>query len=71
MSARLLPAPADGRNFTSYISSGQLEDALQRRLGVQNENQYRAYIQRDPKRIIALVNELRIKALSREGRHML
>ena len=71
MSARLMPAPADGREFTSYISSGQLEDALQRRLGVQNENQYRAVLQRDPKRINALVTELRKKALTTEGRHML
>jgi hypothetical protein len=44
---RLMPAPSDGRVFTSYLSAGQREEALQRMAGVVNESQYRAYLQRN------------------------
>lgn len=43
--SRLMPAPSDGRAFTNYLSAGQREEALQRRLGVVNENQYRRALQ--------------------------
>lgn len=56
MSARFMPALADGRTFTSYLSAGQAEDVLQRRLGVINETQYRQYLQHNSARV---ANEMR------------
>lgn len=50
---RLMPAPSDGRAFTSYISAGQREEALQRQAGAANENQYRQYLQKNAPRVIA------------------
>lgn len=51
MSSRLMPAPQDGRAFTSYLSAGLAEDALQRRFGVTNEQQYRQYLQHNSTRV--------------------
>lgn len=45
--SRLMLAPSDGRAFTSYLSAGQREEMLQRRLGVINENQYRQALQKN------------------------
>lgn len=50
---RLMPAPSDARVFTSYISAGQREEALQRQAGAVNENQYRNYMQHNASRVIA------------------
>lgn len=43
--SRMMPAPSDARSFTSYVSAGQREEALQRQAGVANEAQYRQFLQ--------------------------
>ncbi len=48
---RLMPAPADGRAFTSYLSSGQSEEMLQRKYGAMNENEYRRYLQKNANKV--------------------
>lgn len=45
--SRLMPAPSDARTFTSYVSSSQMEEQLQRRSGAINENQYRDFLQKN------------------------
>jgi hypothetical protein len=50
--SRLMPAPSDGRAFTSYLSAGQTEDLLMRRLGIRNQTQYRAFLQTNPHTVL-------------------
>ena len=49
--SRLMPAPSDGRAFTSYMSSGQREEMLQRKYGAVNENMYRQYLQNNANKV--------------------
>lgn len=58
--SRLMPAPSDGRAFTSYLSAGQREEMLQRRLGVVNENQYRQALQKNTRAVQSLLEGLRV-----------
>lgn len=44
--SRIMPAQADGRAFTSYVSSGQLEQMVQRKYNIHDELQYRLFLQR-------------------------
>lgn len=45
--SRLMPAPSDGRAFTTYVSASRLEEEMQRRSGAINENQYRDFLQKN------------------------
>lgn len=56
--SRLMPALSDGRSFTTYLSSGLLEEGLQRQLRLVNENQYRAYLQSNPAKIADTLRRL-------------
>lgn len=38
-------APADGRAFTSYVSSGLYDQALEAKYGIADDTQYRAFLQ--------------------------
>ncbi len=58
MSGRLAPAPSDGRAFTSYVSAGQAENALQRMFGTVNENQYRRFLQHNSARVARQLRRL-------------
>ena len=58
--SRLMPAPSDGRAFTSYLSAGQREDMLQRRMGVVNENQYRQALQKNARAVEQLMRGMRV-----------
>ena len=51
--SRLMPAPSDARAFTSYLSAGQREEALQRQARVTDENQYRHLLQRNAAKVAA------------------
>lgn len=54
--SRLMPALSDGRTFTSYLSAGQREEMLQRKLGATNENEYRRILQHDAKRVEGMLS---------------
>lgn len=56
--SRLMPALSDGRAFTSYLSAGQREDMLQRRLGVKNEVQYRRALQSNADKVEQLMTTM-------------
>lgn len=58
--SRLMPAPSDGRMFTSYLSAGQREDGLQRKYKVVNENQYRKFLQHNSARVAADLRTLHL-----------
>lgn len=49
--SRLMPAPQDGRAFTSYLSAGLREQALQQEARVTNDNQYRQFLQHNAARV--------------------
>lgn len=56
--SRLMPALSDGRMFTSYLSAGQQEDALQRKFRIVNENEYRRFLQHNSAHVINAVRAL-------------
>ena len=60
--SRMMPALSDGRAFTSYLSAGQREEMLQRRLGAVNENQYRALLQKNTARVQELLRSVLVVA---------
>ena len=63
--SRLMPAPSDARAFTSYLSAGQREEALQRQARAVNENQYREYLQRNAAQVAAQQQVLSLAAVRR------
>lgn len=54
--SRIMPVQSDGRAFTSYISSGQIEQLIQRKYNITTENQYRQFLQSNGQ---AVANEMR------------
>lgn len=58
--SRMMPALSDGRAFTSYLSAGQREEALQRKYGVVNENQYRQYLQHNASAVAAQLGAVQV-----------
>lgn len=63
--SRLMPAPSDARAFTSYLSAGQREQALQRQSGATNETQYREYLQRNASKVAAQQQAMSLTAVRR------
>ena len=61
--SRLMPALSDGRAFTSYLSAGQAEDALQRTFKTHNENQYRAFLQHNSARVAEQLRRLQVASV--------
>lgn len=57
---RFNPAPSDGRMFTSYVSSGQAEDLLRRKVGARTENAYRAYLQHNAARVAEMLRRVTV-----------
>jgi hypothetical protein len=55
-----MPAISDGRTFTSYLSAGQAENALQRRFGVSSETQYRQYLQHNSALVLRELRQLQV-----------
>lgn len=60
-----MPAPSDGRAFTSYLSSGQREEALRRQAGATTETEYRQYLQRNAAKVAAQQQAVAITAIRR------
>lgn len=58
-----MPALSDGRAFTTYLSAGQAESALQRSFGVSNENQYRRFLQHNSTRAAQELRRLQVDAV--------
>lgn len=58
--SRMMPALSDGRAFTSYMSSGQREEALQRKYGVVNESQYRQYLQHNANAVASELGAMQV-----------
>lgn len=49
---RIAPAAADGRAFTSYVSSGLAARTLAARLGAADETQFRHILQATPASVV-------------------
>lgn len=58
--SRMMPALSDGRTFTSYLSAGQREEALQRKAGAVNETQYRMYLQHNAAKVAAELGAMQV-----------
>lgn len=50
--SRIAPSLADGRSFTSYVSASQYNESMKTKLGIENENQYRVYMQTNAKDVL-------------------
>jgi hypothetical protein len=50
--SRIAPSLADGRSFTSYVSASQYNETMKAKLGLENENQYRVYMQKNAKDVL-------------------
>lgn len=50
--SRIAPSLADGRSFTSYVSASQYNETMKSKLGLENENQYRVYMQKNAKDVL-------------------
>ncbi len=51
-----MPAPADGRALTVYLSAGQQDEYMRRKYGLNNENEYRKFLQTNA---AAVANDMR------------
>ena len=58
--SRMMPALSDGRAFTSYLSAGQREEALQRKFGAVNENAYRQFLQHNASHVAAQLGAMQV-----------
>jgi hypothetical protein len=56
--SRINPAMSDGRAFTSYVSSGLYNNELERKFGVANDTQYRAFLQNNREKVMKTVTAL-------------
>ena len=45
--SRISPVMSDGRAFTNYMSSGQFEQSIMRKYGINDELEYRLFLQRN------------------------
>ena len=58
MSSRINMAPADGRSFTQYASSGLYNNYLEKKFGVKSPTEYRHFIQENSKQVIDATSTL-------------
>jgi len=56
--SRINPAMSDGRAFTSYVSSGLYNNDLERKFGVTNDTEYRAFLQNNSEKVMKTVTAL-------------
>lgn len=56
--SRINPAMSDGRAFTSYVSSGLYNNELERKFGVSNDTEYRAFLQNNREKVMKTVTAL-------------
>lgn len=51
-----MPAPSDGRSFTSYTSSCQLNNTIQNQFNLKSESEYRMFLQQNPDQVNTFIN---------------
>jgi hypothetical protein len=51
-----MPAPSDGRSFTSYTSSCQLNSTIQDQFKLKSESEYRMFLQQNPDQVNTFIN---------------
>lgn len=54
--SRIMPAPSDGRAFTAYSSSCQLNSSIQDQFNIKSEGEYRMFLQENPDKVNTFVN---------------
>lgn len=60
--SRIAPSLADGRSFTSYLSASQYNETLKSKFGIENENQYRKFLQANATDALAQTRALTVVA---------
>jgi hypothetical protein len=60
--SRIAPSLADGRSFTSYLSSSQYNETLKSKFGLQSESQYRQFLQSNASDALAQTRALTVVA---------
>lgn len=46
------PGMSDGRAFTSYVSNCQMNSNIQKQNNIQNDAQYRAFLQKNGEKVV-------------------
>lgn len=54
--SRLMPAPSDARALTAYMSASQRDEWVRQKYNLQNENEYRKFLQDNAE---AVANDMR------------
>ena len=58
MGSRIMPALADGRSFTNYVSSGIYNNYLEDKFKTPDDSQYRQFLQKNAKQVEKVTNSL-------------
>ena len=58
MGSRIMPAMADGRQFTNYVSSGLYNNALEAKFKTPDDSEYRAYLQKNAASVKKTIGQL-------------
>lgn len=58
MGSRIMPAMADGRSFTNYVSSGIYNNFLEDKFHTLSDSKYRQYLQKNAKSVEKVTNTL-------------
>jgi hypothetical protein len=58
MGSRIMPALADGRSFTNYVSSGIYNNYLEDKFKVDSDSSYRQFLQKNAKQVEKVTNAL-------------
>lgn len=64
--SRIAPSLADGRSFTSYLSASQYNETLKEKFGLENENQYRLFLQANADDALQQTRKLTVVARPRQ-----
>ncbi|AGE54262.1 hypothetical protein PBCVIL52s1_519L [Paramecium bursaria Chlorella virus IL-5-2s1] len=60
MGSRIMPAMADGRSFTNYVSSGLYNNYLEGKFKTPEDSEYRAFLQKNAKEVEKTINALTV-----------
>lgn len=58
--SRITPAMSDGRSFTNYVSSGIYNTVIEQTFALDNDTEYRKYLQAHPDKVLKYINQLKV-----------
>lgn len=65
--SRITPAMSDGRSFTNYVSSGIYNTFIERKFSIDDDTEYRRYLQEHADKILKFSNQVRVVDIQPAG----